>query len=196
MPATLPSRRARTSRSLIAAGVVASLVAAGCGSDDTASTGIDVDTSELEQEIEEGVDSAASEVESSADDLAQTLRDNGLDSIAGVVEQVDVTDWLGEGDFTFFAPNDEAFMALGADETADLLTDPAQILDVLENHTLSGTVDADELASMTSVDTEAGNTLAVSVDGDEVRVGDVVVVATGIEVGGGVIHVVDGLLIP
>jgi uncharacterized surface protein with fasciclin (FAS1) repeats len=196
MPATLPSRRARTSRSLIAAGVVASLVAAGCGSDDTASTGIDVDTSELEQEIEEGVDSAASEVESSADDLAQTLRDNGLDSIAGVVEQVDVTDWLGEGDFTFFAPNDEAFMALGADETADLLTDPAQILDILENHTLSGTVDADELASMTSVDTEAGNTLAVSVDGDEVRVGDVVVVATGIEVGGGVIHVVDGLLIP
>ena len=164
-----------------------------CGSDDSANDPVvDVDT----DQVDEVVDSAASEVDETSDDLAQTLRDNGLDSIAGVVEQVDVTEWLGEGDFTFFAPNNEAFLGLDAEQTADLLTDPAQILDVLRNHTLADTVSADELTSMQSVDTEAGETLEVTSEDDAVQVGGVTVVSTDIEVGGGVIHVVDGLLVP
>jgi uncharacterized surface protein with fasciclin (FAS1) repeats len=76
------------------------------------------------------------------------------------------------------------------------LTDPAQILEVLQNHTLADTVAADELVAMQTVETQAGSALEVTTDGDEVRLGDVVVVSTDIEVGGGVIHVVDGLLLP
>jgi len=125
-----------------------------------------------------------------------TLRDNGLDSIAGIVEQVDVSAWLGGGSFTYFAPNNEAFLGMDAEQSADLLTDPARILDVLWNHTLEDTVDSDELVAMQTVRTEAGSTLEVTTDGDEVRLGDVVVVSTDIEVGSGVIHVVDGLLLP
>ncbi len=193
VPATASRRRSttRSIASLVVAGALISTTA--CGSDETADTDqIEVDTSD----VESALDTAVSEVESTSDDIAQTLRDNGLDTIAGVVEQVDVSEWVGDGDFTFFAPNDEAFMSLDANATADLLTDPAQILDVLRNHTLSGTVEAGELTALDSVDTEAGETLAVSVDGDVVRVGDVTVVATDIEVAGGVVHTVDGLLIP
>jgi uncharacterized surface protein with fasciclin (FAS1) repeats len=168
-------------------------VTTACGSDDAVDDAVvDVDAGE----VEDVVDSAVSEVEATGDELAQTLRDNGLDSIAGVVEQVDVSEWLGDGDFTFFAPDNEAFMSLDADQTADLLTDPAQILDVLQNHTLADTVTADELTSMETVETEAGETLAVTSDDGTVRVGDAAVVSTDIEVGGGVIHVVDRLLIP
>jgi uncharacterized surface protein with fasciclin (FAS1) repeats len=172
----------------------ATLVAtAACGSDESAGDAIsDVDT----EQVDDAVESAASDVDQTSDDLAQTLRDNGLDSIAGVIEQVDVSEWLGEGSFTFFAPNNEAFLGLEAEETADLLTDPAQIRVVLRNHTLADTVGADELVDMETVDTEAGSTLDVSTEGDEVRLGDVVVVSTDIEVGTGVIHVVDGLLLP
>ncbi len=194
MVSATTSRRRSTTRSiasLVFAGALVSTTA--CGSDETAGTDqIEVDTSD----VESALDTAVAEVESTSDDIAQTLRDNGLDTIAGVVEQVDVSEWLGDGDFTFFAPNDEAFMSLDANATADLLTDPAQILEVLRNHTLSGTVEADELTALGSVDTEAGETLVVSVDGDVVRVGDVTVVATDIEVAGGVVHTVDGLLIP
>jgi uncharacterized surface protein with fasciclin (FAS1) repeats len=168
-------------------------VTTACGSDESAGDpGVDVDAGQ----VDDVVDSAVSEVDATGEDFAQTLRDNGLDSIAGVVEQVDVSEWLGSGDFTFFAPDNEAFMGLEADQTADLLTDPAQIVDVLQNHALAETVMADELASMQSVDTQAGGTLAVTSDGGTVRVGDVAVVSTDIEVAGGVIHVVDGLLIP
>jgi uncharacterized surface protein with fasciclin (FAS1) repeats len=169
------------------------VVTTACGSDDTTSEPV-VDSAA--EQVGEVVDSAASEVDSTSEDIAQTLRDNGLDSIAAVVEQVDVTEWLGDGDFTFFAPNNEAFMTLDADQTADLLTDPSQILDVLENHTLASTVMADDLATMTSVDTEAGETLEVTSEGDTITVGGVAVVTPDIEVAGGVIHVVDGLLLP
>jgi uncharacterized surface protein with fasciclin (FAS1) repeats len=163
-----------------------------CGSDESANDLADVDA----EQVDEVVDSAVSEVDETSDDLAETLRDNGLDSIAGVVEQIDVSEWLGDGEFTFFAPNNEAFLGLEADEAADLLTDPAQILEVLRNHTLADTVGSDELVTMQSVETDAGSTVDVTTDGDEVLLGEVVVVSTDIEVGSGVIHVVDGLLLP
>jgi uncharacterized surface protein with fasciclin (FAS1) repeats len=170
------------------------LTVTACGSDDSSNGGVaDIDT----DQVEEVVDSAVADVEQSSEDLAQTLRDNDLDSIAGVVEQIDVSEWLGDGDFTFFAPNNDAFMSLNAEQTADLLTDPSQIADVLRNHTLANTVTADELADMDQIETEAGSSLQVTADGDQVRLGaDVVVVSTDIEVGNGVIHVVDGLLLP
>ncbi len=191
-PNRSPRRRRTLALPLLAAAALLAVTTA-CGSDDTTSDSV-VDSAA--GQVDDVVNSAASEVDSTTADLAQTLRDNGLDSIAGVVEQVDVTQWLGDGDFTFFAPNNEAFMSLDADQTANLLTDPTQILDVLENHTLATTVMADELTTMDTVETEAGETLDVTTDGDTVTVGGVTVVTTDIEVGGGVIHVVDGFLIP
>ena len=187
------SRRSRRAFALPMLATVALVAVTACGSDGTADDQVvDVDAGQ----VDDVVDSAVSDVEDTSEELAQTLRDNGLDSIAGVVEQVDVSEWLGDGTFTFFAPNNEAFLGLEAEETADLLTDPAQILDVLRNHTLADTVTAEELTTMETVETEAGSTLEVTTDGDEVRLGDVVIVSTDIEVGDGVIHVVDGLLLP
>ena len=190
---TLTSRRLRRAFALplLAAATIFAVTA--CGSDESSDGRVlDVDAGQ----VGDVVDSAAAEVDQTSADLAQTLRDNGLDSIAGVVEQVDVSEWLGGGSFTFFAPNNEAFLGLAAEQTADLLTNPARILDVLRNHTLEATVDANELTTMQTVETEAGETLAVTTDGADVRVGDIAVVTTDIEAGGGVIHVVDGLLLP
>jgi uncharacterized surface protein with fasciclin (FAS1) repeats len=193
MVALHPSRRTHRGLALPVLAAATLFAVTACGSDDSAGDPVvTVDAGE----VEDAVDSAAAEVDATSAEFAQTLRDNGLDSIAGVVEQVDVSQWLGSGDFTFFAPNNEAFMSLTADQTADLLTDPAQVLAVLRNHTLSETVMADELTSMQTVDTQAGDTLTVMSEGATVRVGGVTVVSTDIEVGGGVIHVVDGLLIP
>lgn len=184
------SRRAFALPMLATAALVAVTACGSDGTEDDQVLGVDA------EQVDDVVDSAVSDVEDTSDELAQTLRDNGLDSIAGVVEQVDVSEWLGDGGFTFFAPNNEAFLGLEAEETADLLTDPAQILDVLRNHTLDDTVSADELVAMQTVETEAGSTLDVATDGDEVLLGGVTVVSTDIEVGDGVIHVVDGLLLP
>lgn len=193
------ARRHPVITSLAAGALVLGISA--CGSDDDAAVDVDggtveVDVTELENDVGSVVDDAVDEVESNTADLAQTLRDNGLDSLASVVEQVDVDELVGDGEFTFLAPNDEAFTSLSADDMADLLSEPGQILDTLQNHLLDGTISAAELAEMDSVETRAGESLPVTVDGDTVMVGDVVVVTTDVEVGGGVIHVVDGFLLP
>ncbi len=187
-------------RSILAAGTLIAVLAA-CGSDDDAAVDVgdgtvDVDVTALEGAVDSVVDDVVDEADSSSADLAQTLRDNGLDSAAGIVEQIDVAELVGDGEFTFLAPNDEAFTSLSADDMADLLTDPAQILETLRNHSLDGTQTAADLTTESSVDTRAGESLAVTVDGDTVMIGDVTVVTTDIEVGGGVIHVVDGFLLP
>lgn len=193
------ARRHPVITSLAAGALVLGISA--CGSDDDAAVDVDggtveVDVTELENDVGSVVDDAVDEVESNTADLAQTLRDNGLDSLASVVEQVDVDELVGDGEFTFLAPNDEAFTSLSADDMADLLSEPGQILDTLQNHLLDGTISAAELAEMDSVQTRAGESLPVTVDADTVMVGDVVVVTTDVEVGGGVIHVVDGFLLP
>jgi len=175
-------------------------VLAGCGSDNAAvdlgDGTVAVDVTALEGDVDSVVDDVVDEADSSSADLAQTLRDNGLDSAAGIVDQIDVAELVGDGEFTFLAPNDEAFTSLSADDMADLLSDPAQILETLRNHSLDGTQLATDLTTAASVDTRSGESLPVTVDGDTVMVGDVVVVTTDIEVGGGVIHVVDGFLLP
>ena len=172
-----------------------------CGSDedpavDVGGGTVEVDVTELENDLGSAVDDAVDEAESTTDDLAQTLRDNGLDSLATVVEQVDPSELVGDGDFTFLAPNDEAFASLSADDMADLLSEPGQILETLQNHVLDGTMTAAELAEMDTVETRSGETLTVTVDGDTIMVGDVTIVTTDIEVGGGMVHIVDGFLLP
>lgn len=183
----------------IAAGTLIAVLAA-CGSDNAAvdldDGTVAVDVTALAGDVDSVVDDVVDEADSTSADLAQTLRDNGLNSAAGIVDKIDVAELVGDGEFTFLAPNDEAFTSLSADEMADLLSDPAQILETLRNHALEGTQMAADLTTAASVDTRAGETLPVTVDGDTVMIGDVVVVTTDIEVGAGVIHVVDGFLLP
>jgi len=192
------SRRPKL-RGIIAAGTLIAVLAA-CGSDNDAvdfgDGTVAVDVTELEGDVDSVVDDVVDEADSSSADLAQTLRDNGLNSAAGIVEQIDVAELVGDGEFTFLAPNDEAFTSLSADDMADLLSDPAQILETLRNHSLDGTQTSADLTTAASVDTRSGESIPVTVDGDAVMIGDVVVVTTDIEVGGGVIHVVDGFLLP
>lgn len=183
----------RVSAALATTALIATLAA--CGSDTTTSNAVD-DAAVVATDAAGVVDSAVDRAEAGVNDLAQTLRDEGLDSAAGIVEKIDVSQLVGDGDFTFLAPNNDAFTSLSADDMADLLSEPSQILDTLRNHTLEGTYSAADLADMTSVDTRAGETLPVSVDGDTITIGDVTVVKSDVAVTGGMIHVVDGFLLP
>lgn len=181
----------RRAGALLASTALVVMLAA-CGSDTTSvDDGADVVTSAADVAV-----SAVDRAEAEVSDLAQTLRDEGLDSAAGVVEQIDVSELVGDGEFTFFAPSDEAFTSLTADDMADLLTDPSHILDTLRNHTLDGTYTAEDLDGMDTVETRGGETLPVSVDGATITIGDVTVTKADISFGNGVIHVVDGFLLP
>jgi len=203
-------------RRLAAAAVVVTLLA-GCSSDDAevavedatdqvaeatedAAAAVDEDAEELVEdvatEVDEAVEGAADEIDERSAAIVQALRDNNLESLASAVEQVDANELLGDGEFTLFAPNDEAFLELGADQTADLLSNPAELNTVLQNHVVTEQIDSTELAGSTEVQTRGGNTLTVTVSGDTVMVGDATVVNADIEAADGIIHVVDSVLVP
>lgn len=155
--------------------------------------GIDTDET-VAEDLADGVDTDELDAQTAA--LAETLRDNGLTTLATAVEQVDIEQLVGDEEFTLFAPNDEAFLGLTADDTADLLADPAQLEEILRNHVVEERIDATQLAEMGSVTTAGGETLSIVVDGDDVTVGRANVVATDIEAGSGVVHAIDQVLLP
>lgn len=211
MNPTITPRRTNRFHRALAVGAVVALTAAGCGGDDDASDDLadaaddaesaaeDVSAEDIEDaadDVADAADDAADDAEEGADDLADVLRDNGLTSIAAAVEVIDFEEIADTPEFTFFAPNDEAFTSLSPDEVTDLLADPTEVGDVLRNHTIAGRVAASDLTDGMELTTEAGEVLVVSIDGDTVEVGGAVVVTTDVEVDDGIVHVVDALIVP
>jgi uncharacterized surface protein with fasciclin (FAS1) repeats len=168
------------------------LVLTGCGDSDDAADQV----SDAADGIGEAVPEDAADAQSS---LADLLRDVGAASAASAVEEVDISALTDSDEFTFFAPNDDAFRSISADELADLLADPERLIDVLRNHTIAEKLSAEELAERTEVTSEFGTTLPVSSSDDgTITVGDATVVTPGVLDGdeAGVVHTVDRFLFP
>lgn len=149
---------------------------------------------DMADDASDGVDTG--EISEQSAELAAILRDNDMATLASAVEQVDVAELIGSETFTLFGPNDEAFLGLTADETADLLADPEQLADVLRNHVVAERIDAAQLAGMASVTTLTDGTLAVADEDGTITVGGAQVVTPDIDAGGGVIHVIDQVILP
>lgn len=130
-------------------------------------------------------------------ELLAVLDELGLTSLASAVEEVDLgLDELAVGTgYTFLAPNDDAFLALTADQLTDLLADPIRLRATLRNHVLAGSMDADTLADRDEVEAASGSTYEVGVDGDHLVIGPARVVSADHAAGEGTVHVVDLLLL-
>lgn len=104
----------------------------------------------------------------------------------------------GEGEFTVFAPTDDAFAALPEGTVPSLLEDPEGALtDVLLYHVVEGTVMAETVVTLESATTLQGEDVSITVTDGSVFLNDTVqVVITDIEASNGVIHVVDAVLLP
>jgi uncharacterized surface protein with fasciclin (FAS1) repeats len=101
----------------------------------------------------------------------------------------------GHGNFTVFAPTDEAFAKLPAGTVESLLNDPAALKQILLYHVLQGEYPASRVTSMGSLPTLNGKSLAVDTAGG-VKVGGANVITTDIAARNGVIHVIDTVLLP
>jgi uncharacterized surface protein with fasciclin (FAS1) repeats len=112
---------------------------------------------------------------------------------AGLVETLS-----GEGSFTVFAPTDDAFAALPEGTLDALLADPQGALtNVLLYHVVDGAVMAETVVTLDSATTLEGEDIAISVVDGNVFLNDTVqVVTTDIEASNGVIHVINGVLLP
>ena len=126
-------------------------------------------------------------------------------TLAAALEAAGLVETLkGEGPFTVFAPTDAAFAKLPAGTIDTLLKDPkGDLTQILTYHVVPGKVLAADVVKLDGqkVTTVQGGDLTVGVDGDKVSLTDaagntVNVTATDIEASNGVIHVIDGVLMP
>jgi uncharacterized surface protein with fasciclin (FAS1) repeats len=119
-------------------------------------------------------------------------------TLAAALEAADLIDTLkGPGPFTVFAPTDAAFAALPAGTVEALLADVPGLTDVLLYHVVEGDVRAADVVTLDEATTVQGSTIAIAVVGGEVRLNDTVTVTTtDIVASNGVIHVIDGVLLP
>ncbi|NNC93595.1 MAG: CHRD domain-containing protein, partial [Acidimicrobiia bacterium] len=99
--------------------------------------------------------------------------------------------------FTLLAPTDEAFDALPPGLLEALLDDRFFLTDVLLNHLIGGTVPAETIVTLTEAQTLLGAPLTIEVvEGIVLLNGEVQVIETDILASNGVIHVIDGVLLP
>ena len=114
-------------------------------------------------------------------------------SAAGLVDTL-----KGVGPFTVFAPNNDAFAKL-PDGTVASLLEPENLetlQSILTYHVVSGSVLASDVVNLNRATTVNGEDVHISVRNGEVYVNESRVIATDIIGSNGVIHVIDGVLLP
>jgi len=149
----------------------------------------------------------ATSAPASAKDIVDTAVAAGdFSTLAAALKAASLVDTLkGTGPFTVFAPTDAAFEALPAGTLDDLLKpeNKATLSTILTYHVVKGDVMAADVVKLDGkeVETVAGPKLTVKVSGNKVTLTDtsgntVNVVKTDIKTSNGVIHVIDGVLLP
>ncbi|MBE9010086.1 fasciclin domain-containing protein [Pseudanabaenaceae cyanobacterium LEGE 13415] len=110
---------------------------------------------------------------------------------AGISAELENT----EGTFTLLAPTDEAFSKLPEQELNALLEDLPKLRRVLSYHVLDGDVRFEDLTEIFEAPTLEGSVIAVDHEGG-IKVNDVPVTKADILADNGVIHAIDGVLMP
>ena len=97
-------------------------------------------------------------------------------------------------------PSNEAFALVDPDTLTFLLENPEDLVDVLELHVVHGEIRAEDLSDGQLIETLNGEELTVSInDGVVILIGNVnnaTVVETNIDACNGVVHIIDGVLLP
>lgn len=129
-------------------------------------------------------------------DIVDTAVSNGsFTTLVTAVQAADLVDTLkGDGPFTVFAPNDEAFAKIPAETLNALVADKAALTGVLGLHVVAGKVLAADVVNLTSATTITDATLSIKVMDGSVYVNGAKVIATDIETSNGVIHVIDTVI--
>ncbi len=102
----------------------------------------------------------------------------------------------GDGPFTVFAPTNEAFAAL-PDGLLDQLLLPCNqdaLSQILTYHVVAAKVPSSDVTAG-DVETVQGGTITLGTDGG-VTVNDATVTTADVEASNGVVHVIDGVLVP
>merc|ERR1712232_380593 len=102
----------------------------------------------------------------------------------------------GTGPFTVFAPTNDAFIEFLGDDTEDVSLDIDLVTSILTYHVVPGIYSASAIANGASLTTVQGEDISLSLMGNTAMVNGETIVVTDILANNGIVHVIDGVLIP
>ncbi|MBF6349463.1 MULTISPECIES: fasciclin domain-containing protein [Nocardia] len=108
--------------------------------------------------------------------------------------QVNLVDTLNSGEFTVFAPVDDAFAALDPATLETLKTDSAMLTSILTYHVVEGRMAPDAVVG--THPTVEGSEVTVTGSGDQLTVNEAAVVCGGVETANATVYLIDGVLTP
>ncbi|WP_036506698.1 fasciclin domain-containing protein [Nocardia aobensis] len=149
----------------------------------------------------EQVPSGSGSVEGMAQDPVATAASHNpmLTTLTAAVSgklnpQVNLVDTLNGGQFTVFAPTDDAFAKLPPATIDSLKTDSATLTEILTYHVVPGQIAPDAIAGEHK--TVEGGTVKVTRSGDMIKVGDASVVCGGVKTANATVYLIDTVLMP
>jgi uncharacterized surface protein with fasciclin (FAS1) repeats len=108
--------------------------------------------------------------------------------------KVDLVDTLNGGEFTVFAPVDDAFKKIDAATIETLKTDDALLSKILTYHVVPGQITPDKIAGTHA--TVQGGSVTVTGSGDNLMVDNANVVCGGVKTKNATVYLVDSVLMP
>jgi transforming growth factor-beta-induced protein len=124
------------------------------------------------------------------------VEDGRFHTLVRALEKAHLVETLqGEGPFTVFAPTDEAFDKLPKVLLHALFLYPSSLRALLLYHVVPGDLDAGDVLAAEALKTLQGASFSVEADHPSLN-GSVGFVETDIKASNGVVHVIDGVLIP
>ncbi|CAL1530997.1 unnamed protein product [Lymnaea stagnalis] len=121
---------------------------------------------------------------------------NATSTIGYLILKADLVTALSAQSFTVFAPSNDAVNKLPGHTYVDLLVNFTQLITVLKNHVVPGTIYSAGLSDGQKLTTLAGTQLEVKINSGSVTVGGAKVTWADVGTTNGVIHLIDSLLIP
>lgn len=117
-------------------------------------------------------------------------------TLTEAVKAAGLTDTLiNPGPITLFAPTDEAFAKLPEKTLNSLLINLPKLYKVLTYHLVPGDVRSEDLEQIDEAPTLEGSVLAIANE-QGIQVNDAKIIQTDILAENGVIHIIDGVLMP
>ena len=112
----------------------------------------------------------------------------------GVNPEVDLVDTLNNGEYTVFAPVDDAFAQVDDATMEALQTDPELLTSILTYHVVEGQITPDEIEGMQT--TLNGADVEVMGSGDELTVNGANVICGGVQTANATVYRIDEVMVP
>lgn len=140
-------------------------------------------------------------VEGMAQDPVATAASNNpllktlVASVSGQLNpDVNLVDTLNSGEFTVFAPVDDAFAKIDPATIESLKTDSATLTSILTYHVVPGKIEPADIVGMHK--TVQGGELEVTGSGDSLMVNGANVICGGVQTSNAVVYLIDSVLMP